>query len=253
MKTKYSSQGFTLIELAVVLFILGLLLSSFLAPLAARVEQQERKNTQIQLDEIKEILFGYTLQNNFLPCADCANNAGGCAGLTANDGIEDTVVAAGDELTCATEVGNLPWVTLGVKGTDEWNNIFTYRVDDRFADRDDPADATGTGESDGTGCETASATLGVSLSLCSDGEITVMDAAAAGNNVATFIPAIVISHGKNFSDNVPSADETENINGDTTFVDKVYSSTTGTEFDDMLIWNSPHVLRTMSVKSGTLP
>lgn len=246
------NSGFTLIELAMVLFILGLLLSSFLAPLAARVEQQERNNTQIQLDEIEEILYGYVLQNAYLPCPDCSDNTGGCAAVETNDpddindGEEDTVDGDGTSLICANDYGNLPWVTLGVKGTDEWNNIFTYHVDNDFADRDDPD------ESDGTGCA-ASATLNVSFSLCSDGNITVMNAAAAGDNVASSIPAIVVSHGKNFSDNAPSADETENLDPDTTFVDKDYSQESGSEFDDMLIWISPYVLKTMAVKSGILP
>jgi len=161
-----------------------------------------------------------------------------------NDGVEDTV-AAGGGLTCATETGNLPWATLGVKGADDWDNNFTYRVDDTFADRNNAT-------TDGTGCETASATLNVSYSLCSDGDITVLDS-AGGANVATNIPALVVSHGKNFVDNNPSADELENTNGDVTFVDKDYSSATGSEFDDMLIWISPHILRTMSVKAGILP
>lgn len=243
MTMKYSIQGFTLIELAMVLLILGLLMSSFLAPLAARVEQQERNNTQIQLDEIEEILYGHVLQNAYLPCPDCTSTAGGCAAATANDGVEDTVVAGGG-LTCATEVGNLPWVTLGVKSTDEWNNIFTYRVDDTFADRNNAT-------TDGTGCA-ASATLNVSFSLCSDGEIIVLNS-AGGTNLATNIPAIVVSHGKNFSLGAPTANETENLNNDTTFVDTNFSNNAITGFDDMVIWISPYVLRTMSVKAGILP
>ena len=245
-----SNKGFTLIELTIVLFILALLLTSFLAPLAARVEQQERKNTQIQLNEIEEVIYGYVLQNNYLPCPDCSDNTGGCATATTNDGIEDTIDTAGDEETCATEVGNLPWVTLGVKSTDEWDNIFTYYADDTFADRDDPDDGSGTGESDGTGCAT-SATLNVSFSLCSDGEIIILDN-SGGANVATNIPALVVSHGKNWAV-ATSADEAENTDGDVTFVDKDYSQTSGSEFDDMLIWISPHILRTMAVKSGILP
>ena len=246
MTMKYSIQGFTLIELAMVLLILGLLMSSFLAPLAARVEQQERNNTQIQLDEIEEILYGHVLQNAYLPCPDCSDTTtGNCATVNTNDpndisdGVEDILAN-----TCATEVGNLPWVTLGVKSTDEWNNIFTYRVDDTFADRNIAA-------TDGTGCA-ASATLNVSFSLCSDGEIIVLNS-AGGTNLATNIPAIVVSHGKNFSLGAPTANETENLNSDTTFVDTNFSNNAITGFDDMVIWISPHVLRTMSVKAGILP
>ena len=46
-------EGFTLIELAIVLFILGLLLGTILPPLAAQFEQKRREETQAQLDEIK--------------------------------------------------------------------------------------------------------------------------------------------------------------------------------------------------------
>ena len=247
------NKGFSLIELTMVLFILGLLLSSFLAPLAARVEQQERKNTQIQLNEIEEVIYGYVLQNNYLPCPDCSDNIGGCVAATANDGVEDTV-AAGAGLTCSTEIGNLPWVSLGVKGTDEWDNVFTYRVDDTFADRNDSATR------DGTGCETASATLNVSFSLCSDGEIIILDG-DGGNNVATNVPAIVVSHGKNWPDiDTDTAHEEENYDDaanatDTlgTFVDRDYSDDDTAGFDDMVIWISPYILRTMAVKSGILP
>lgn len=246
MKMKYSAlQGFTLIEMTMVIFILGLLMASFLDPLATRVEQEERNNTQIQLDEIEEILYGYVLQNNYLPCPDCIDNTANCVAQTANDGVEDILAN-----TCATLVGNLPWATLGVKGSDEWDNNFTYRVDSSFADRNVPAN-------DGTGCETGSATLGVSFSLCSDGDIEIFgtDVAADASNtgdIATAIPAVVVSHGKNWAF-AASADEGQNTDGDNEFVDKDYTQTAGAEFDDMLIWISPHILRTMTVKAGILP
>ena len=66
------------------------------------------------------------------------------------------------------------------------------------------------------------------------------------------IPAIVVSHGKNWATSA-SADEAENTDGDATFVDKDYSQTAGAEFDDLMIWISPHILRTMTVKAGILP
>ncbi|MFT5426041.1 MAG: prepilin-type N-terminal cleavage/methylation domain-containing protein, partial [Gammaproteobacteria bacterium] len=133
MNMHIRNSGFTLIELAMVLFILSLLLASFLAPLAARVEQKEREKTQIQLDEIETVIYGYVLQNAYLPCPDCSVYAGDCKVLEdidpldtiINDGMEDLIGDAGDALTCATEFGNLPWVTLGVKETDEWDNRFT--------------------------------------------------------------------------------------------------------------------------------
>ncbi len=234
MNYRNIQSGFTLIEMTMVMFILGLLMTAFLEPLASRVEEEERNNTQIQLDEIEQVLYGYVLRKNTLPCPDCSDTTGGCAAATADDGLEDRTAGA-----CDTSIGNLPWVDLGIKGTDQWDNEFTYRVDLVFADT-----------TDGTGCA-ASATLCVSFSLCSDGDITVLDS-SGGNNVATDIPIIVVSHGKNWA-SAPSPDEAENTNGDAIFVDKDYSQEDGAEYDDMLIWISPHILKTMSVKAGMLP
>jgi prepilin-type N-terminal cleavage/methylation domain-containing protein len=253
MKTKYFSQGFTLIEMTMVILILGLMMTAFLEPLATRVEEEQRNNTQIQLDEIEEVLYGYVLRNNTLPCPDCtATTVAGCAAATAGDGIADQTVPG----ACDTAFGNLPWADLGIKGTDQWDNNFTYRVDLVFADTTD-----GTPYDVGppvvqAGCENVSATLGISFSLCSDGDIAVWNMADNTDPlfeiVATSIPAVVVSHGKNWR-SAPSADELENTNPDPIFVDKAYSQEEGAEYDDMLIWISPHILKTMSVKAGILP
>lgn len=241
MNYRNIQSGFTLIEITMVMFILGLLMTAFLEPLASRVEEEERNNTQIQLDEIEQVLYGYVLQNKHLPCPDCRDalteDCGTVNTNDINDGEED--ISAD---TCATETGNLPWVNLGIKGTDQWDNNFTYHVDKTFADRN-------IATNDGTGCA-ASATLGISFSLCSDGDITVLDS-SGGNNVATDIPVIVVSHGKNWA--FRSLDEEENTNKDPIFVDKDYSQEDGAEYDDLLIWISPHILKTMSVKAGMLP
>lgn len=250
MKAKYFSQGFTLIELAMVLFILGLLLSSFLAPLAARVEQRERNDTQIQLDEINKVLLGYVIRNGQFPCPDCRlDGEGTCVAADVDDGLEDR--NAGE---CKSEVGNLPWNELGVDENDAWGQHFTYRVSEDFAD--DTEGAAGA-----TGC-TSTTTAGISFSLCSDGDIDVWNLEdttdADFEIIATDIPAIVISHGKNWID-TPTVQEEENYEDGTagntvrTFVDKGYSDDATKGFDDLVIWISPHVLRTMAVKSGILP
>ena len=224
-------KGFTLIELAIVLFILGLLLGTILPPLSAQVEQREREKTQSQLDEIKAVIFGYVLRNGYLPCPDIDN-----------DGVEDRNAGIPDE--CLSAVGNLPWVDLGVEGTDAWGNNFIYAVDVDYADR-------GVG-SDGAGPCTDT-TLNVSFALCSEGNITILDS-AGGANVATNIPAIVVSMGKNGSIvSEHTAHELENTDGDLTFVYKDYSKDDVLGFDDMLIWISPHILRTKMLNAGILP
>ena len=50
------SRGFTLIELAVALFIIALLLGSILVPLATQVEQRQISETQKTMEEIRDAL-----------------------------------------------------------------------------------------------------------------------------------------------------------------------------------------------------
>lgn len=237
--------GFTLIELAMVLFILGLLLTSILPPLATSIESEERENTQIQLDEIKETLYGFALRNSYLPCPDCQDNTGNCAALTANDGLEDTIDGAGTDDICATVTGNLPWATLGVKETDAWNQRFIYRVTSAFADRDVPNGS----DADGTGCGVA--TLGVSFSLCSTGDITVND--DGGSPIAQNVPAIVISTGNDFDTASASAFEQENTDGDAIFIDMDFSDDDVNGFDDLIFWLTPFEINSKMVQAGILP
>ena len=216
-----AQQGFSLLEMAIVLVVLGLILGGILMPLSTQMEKQDRDETQRTLQDIQDALIGYAMANGRLPCPD-----------TDGDGIIDM---GG---TCSNVQGTIPWVDLGVGKEDAWGRPFTYRVTGSFADN-----------TDGTGCGTA--TVGVSFELCSVADINILDA-TAGNPVANQVPAMVISHGKNWA-TTTSTDENENADNDTTFVDRTYSRTAAPTFDDQVIWVSPNVLKTKMVSAGRLP
>ena len=108
--------GFTLIELAIVLVVLGLLLGGLLMPLATQVDIVRIKKTNDSLDKVQEALLGFAIINgNRLPCPD---NSG--------DGLEDN--------PCPSPMveGDLPWRTLGVGRYDAWGQAFRYRPDDAY-------------------------------------------------------------------------------------------------------------------------
>ncbi|MDZ7734835.1 MAG: hypothetical protein U5P41_00760 [Gammaproteobacteria bacterium] len=79
----------------------------------------------------------------------------------------------------------------------------------------------------------------------------------SGTLVAKHIPAIVLSHGKNYIELDPSDFEAENLDYETTepilFIQRDFSQKDGEEFDDLLIWISPHTLRLKMVEAGLLP
>ena len=240
-RTPSGSRGFSLIEVAIVLFIITLVLGSLLVPLGSQVEQRQISDTQKALDEIKEALIGFALVNGYLPCPD--KTGGGGAG-TANDGAEDATGGA-----CVVQEGNLPWQTLGVSPTDTWGNRFRYRVTNAFSAR----------------------SPGIPFTLASAGTLTVMCPATAcptATNYTTTSPAVLLSHGKNgwgamnastvTANPAPtSTDELENTDGtaDSIYVSRPPSpvGSTAGEFDDVVAWLSVNILFNRMVAGGKLP
>lgn len=234
-------RGFTLIEVAIAVFVITLLLGGILVPLATQVELRKISETQKALDETRDALLGFALANGYLPCPDKTTSAG--IG-TQNDGQED-VLAGG---TCvATGDGNLPWVTLGTASADIWGNRFRYRVHGSFAQRS-PA-------------STFIMTTTSTLQVCTTSACTSLLTSSTDGP-----PAVLLSHGKNglgarnattnAANPAPAgADELENTDGDTTFVSRAQSATgSGAgEFDDVVTWLSRNVLLNRMVAAGKLP
>lgn len=220
-------KGFSLVEMAIVTVIIGLILGGLLIPLSSQIEKRDRDETRQTLKEIEKALIGYAITNGRLPCPDTNSPP---------DGAENR------SSTCTRAEGILPWRDLGLGQSDAWNQPFLYRVTRNFADN-----------TDGTGCSTP--TSGISFELCSNGDIQILDA-RGGSAIAQNIPAIVISHGKNWAfANSPTndPDEFENGNNNRTFVDHSYSSRNGNEFDDLVIWISPFLLKNAMLNSQKLP
>lgn len=212
-------KGFTLVELAIVLVIIGLLLVTFLTPLTAQMALRNNGETRSELNEIREALVGYALSHSaadgrpFLPCPD-----------TDGDGIENRVGAL-----CANVRGRLPFSDLGLVARDSWGNQFIYQVTQNFANS-----ATG-------------------FVLVSAGDITVLNA-AGGNAIATNIPAIVVSLGEDGA-TVPAvgADQLENTDPDNIYVNKDFAENAVNPYDDLVTWVSANILMNRMVTAGRLP
>lgn len=232
------SHGFTLIEMAIVLAILALLLGGGLTVLDAQIQQQRVKDTQRLLEEAREALIGYAASHtatNTRPYLPCPDKTGGGGAGTANDGQEDRTVATG---ACVMQEGNLPWTTLGMSDLDGWGNHLRYSVTPVFSN----------------------STTG--MLLTSVGTLTINN--AAGTALATTIPAVILSHGKNGygarnssggANAIPPAantNETENNDNDLIFVSNssVGAGGTGGEFDDIVVWLSPNILFSRMIQAG---
>ena len=156
--------GFSLIEMAVVLMIVGLLLAGLVPTLSGQMEQRQVNETRKQLEEINSALLGYAAsqQPPKLPCPAGPTIATNLA----NAGISNCNISSGR--------GVIPWVTLGISETDAWGRRYTYSVASSVAN---------------------AGTFTTSFTLSSRGNLDVKNT-IGGSNVATDVPAIVVSHGK---------------------------------------------------------
>jgi prepilin-type N-terminal cleavage/methylation domain-containing protein len=108
-----AKKGFTLIELAFVLVIIGLLISAGAELLPMLVKQSKFKQNQILVNDAKTAIMGYALATGRLPYAS-------------TNIITGTAVAN-------TARGYLPWATLGIPGKDAYLNTLFYAVDPYLA------------------------------------------------------------------------------------------------------------------------
>ena len=216
-------SGFSLIEMAIVMFIIALLLGGLLPTISSQIEQKNRSDTIKQLDEIQQALVGYAIINGRLPYPAKATIATG----TTNAGIADSTV----------QTGVIPWATLGIRETDAWGRRFTYIASNSF--------------------------IASNFTITSSGTFTIKSASTSGTNIATNIPAVIVSHGPNgfgaytttgsqiLPIPVANPDEAENADGtlNTIFVTHDFTTT----FDDLVVWISPNILINRMVAAGKLP
>ena len=232
------AKGFTLIELAVAVFIIALLIGAIMVPLGTQVEQRQISETQRTLEDVRDALLGFAAANGYLPCPDEQTGAG------ANDGVEDVVANRCPNRVTAAGVtfsaGNLPWSTLGLASQDAWGNRFRYTVVENFARRDTP------------------------FSLATTGGLRVCRATGCAATLTTTAVAVVISHGTNGLGAInvttgaaniapTSADEVDNATPDRDAVSRDKSTLVGSEFDDVVIWLPQYILGNRMISAGKLP
>lgn len=229
MRTQYKSgkvigqSGFSLVEMAMVLTIVGLLMAGLLPTLSSQLEQQRRAETTRHLADIEQALSGFALINGRLPCPTTEYNPG-----AALYGVEDASCPS------PTAEGYLPWKTLGIPETDAWGSrrfntgdawigYWRYRVDRNFA---------------------TSFTLTTNFSTDA---LAIQDSNGTSLTTASERPvAIIFSTGPDTTPNGENADY-ESTNG------LYQSDTPNTSFDDITIWLSRPRLFNRMVVAGKLP
>ena len=236
---RYGITGFTLVEMAVVLVIIGLLLVAGLNLGTTQIELARIKSTKEEQESIKFSLINFIARNKRLPCPAIATLAPNAVGY----GIEAITpgTCTGTTVTGNVSTGLIPWVSLGLpdsNASDGNYNRFTYQV---------AIAATN------TNVQTISGLKGV-ISIHTNAP-AVLGATPAGNQtnictVGNYNPCLavvaIISHGTNglgaFTSSgtrivLPAvgSDEEENTNLDNKIVVKEYSNNAANPFDDIVM------------------
>lgn len=249
MKTNRS--GFTLVEMAIVLVIVGFLLGGGLTVLSTQQEIRRIDETTTMLNEARDALLGFAVANGRLPCPASA----------LSNGVESPV--GGGVCTNAFN-GLLPAVTLGLSGVnangylaDAWRtnqNRIRYAVTTANAS----AFTTTNGmQASGMGAllsnlRVCASSAGISATQCSTPETT--------NVLTNNAVAVIYSLGRNAPAGGTGLDERANPNPNSADNNRVFVShppavagAARGEFDDLLIWLSPNILFNRLVVAGRLP
>lgn len=238
MKIIKKHAGFSLVEMAIVLVILGFVLGALLLPLQAQRQSAAQGQTENTLANAKQALLGFAQSQGRLPCpATLASNG---AELPLGGGV------------CTQQVGFLPAATLGVQPTDAqgfaldaWNNRIRYAVTSANANAHSFTTTN------------AMNTLGISaltpdIRVCGT---SVATSCTPTINLINNAVVVIYSTGATGSQSAGSADETENLNAvaniDTVFVSHDITAAPN-EFDHLVTWISPYVLYNAMIQAGQL-
>ena len=101
---KHPHRGFTLIEVAISMVILGLVLTGLVVSLSSQLQQRRLLDTRTTLAEANDALLAFVTANARLPCP----------AIVGSNGLESTSAPG----TCTAVTGFLPAVTLGLPNLD---------------------------------------------------------------------------------------------------------------------------------------
>ncbi len=244
IKNHIKQLGFSLVEMAIVLVILGFLLAAVLLPMQAQRHIAAQLTTEAILEDAKRALIGFAQTHGHLPCP-ATNN-----GTTIFPDDSGTAHANASGI-CVAQAGFLPAKTLGLQAVDEqgygldaWHNRIRYSI--TKANNDAFSKPTGL-------YEVGIAALTPDLKVCA----TV---SAAGCTDRIYLidnaAAVVFSLGATANQGSGGADENQNLTApsNTTFISHpiTTSASANGEFDHMVTWLSPYVLYNAMIEAGQI-
>lgn len=237
-------RGFTLVEIAIAVVIMGLLLGGAVLTLSAQMDLRNRNETQRTLEAARDALIGHMVSQGRMPCP----------ATTGSTGVE----AKSPTAACISSTELFPAATLGVAPTDSngylvdaWGNRIVYVIttwqdgSSGFSDFIFPSHrVANTKFADYVrlkGFPTPPA--GPNLHICGSSTGIGSSNCDSAPKIAENVVAVIYSLGKN------GVDETKTVQSKI-FVHR--DQAPAGEYDDQVLWLSPYTLYDRLLSAGAL-
>ncbi len=246
-----SMRGVTLVEMAMVLLILGVLTRAAIAPLTASQKHRNHRLAEVSLQSIRDGLWAHVVATGALPCPIPLDQE-----RIATVKPAPASLPTGQQVLsiCQVAHGGVPARELGLAGLtgingallDPWNRPYRLSVSlASHAERGSSRlpDWTTPGEASSVGI----AELTADLVLCTRAAQTRCPNSDTRANQLTFI---VVSTGE---DNTNRGEQSDNQDADTVFVLQESSMRADHPFDDQLVWGTAAETLYWMLRAGWLP
>jgi prepilin-type N-terminal cleavage/methylation domain-containing protein len=224
------TRGFTLIEMAIVLVVIGLVVGAGLTAVSPIIAGTKTTATRTKMERIEAALLVHAIRNSCLPCPATTNSATGASTF-----VTETANCDANATPCTVEFGVVPWQELELP-LDDILDGYNYRIGYGIARA-----IAGTSGMNRTGTNYAPL-----------GTLTVNNTAGAA--VTTQAAYVLVSFGQNSEGGFSragvakaatqgSANEDENNDADTTYVqDQPIDVGGATHFDDIVVFRGKPLL-----------
>jgi prepilin-type N-terminal cleavage/methylation domain-containing protein len=225
-------RGFSLVEMAIVLVVIGLVLSGGLLAIAPVIQNTKVADTEARLDRLEQAIILHSIRYGCIPCPANPTLASGNANAgRAQDGPASYYTTGCTANACQqNNQGAVPWINLGISEA-EATDGYTVRIDYAIT----------------AGLQNANGMMRAPPATYPAGTLVVNT--ADGTQITGAAAYVLISHGDDRSggfgasgiaapDPNGSANQTANTNG-TPFVQDTLNGTSGANhFDDIVRWRT---------------